>query len=319
MPQTTGKNDLFLNGLAKITDGLLAAMQKEADYPKYVNVRSTKKQREFEQGLENMRAVSRLPEGAAIPEMDYDPGYAQNYTQGQWAGRYSITEAMQQFAMGGFIEKLNKRLTLSTYQAKEIIGASYLDYGSTAQASVPFVGGAPLINSIGGDGVTLFNTAHPFRSDPTRTWTNKAAAYADISETSINTVFVDVAGWKDNNNAPLNINPKRIIHPVAQHQRFLKVQKSLLEPGSNNNAVNTSGMLFENLDNGLMLKWLVNANNWYAETTADQDDFGLQFYFGWEDMVKKGYDTHTWNSYVGVMFSLAHGANQLRTLYAVQA
>lgn len=319
MPQATSKWDAFLENTATIQDGLLKAMKKNADYTKYVNVKSTKKQTEREQDLEGMRAVGRLPESAAVPEMDFSPGWAQAYTQGQWAGRVCITIPMQEFSMGNFINTLVKRLRLSTYQAKEIIAATYLEFGDTAIASVPVVGGAPLINSIGGDGLTLFNTAHTFRSDAARTWTNKAAAYADLTPTAINTVYVDIAGWKDNNGAPLEIDPSSIIYPVALRQKYLITMKSLLDPATANNAINASTMLFSGgADAGLELKWLTSTADWYVKTTADQEDWGLKFYFGFEDMIRKGYDPHTLNYYIAILFSIAHGANALRSIYAVK-
>lgn len=322
---TTGQVNGLLRRVEKKLDGLLKDMYKESVYTKFMNVSGTQKYIETVQAYDNMRASQRIPEAAPYPDMDFRAGYSQKYQQNKFGARFSITKEIRQFDRTDIIGMGGKHLRLGTYKAKEIIGNDFLVYGNLAITSVPLIGGAPLINTIGGDGNPLFYQTHTFRSTGGVTWSNingpsNGSSYDDITEEGLNTMFVAVSTWTDNTGAPLAIKLQNIIHPPELTQKVYKLTKSVLQPGDNNNAVNSIPILLAGNKSPIANPWisaatLGNALDWYGMTDADQESFGLQWFVGWDDDVKTGNDDVNQNNFIAIDFSCATGANELRTLY----
>ena len=317
MPATTGQWQSFLNETAKVLQGAFKDLLTEAKYPQFMKVMSTKKWTEREQAIDNMQSLDRLPEDGVFPEMLPNEGWAKAYTQQGWGGRVSITIPMREFQTMDLIAVLIRQLKQAPNKTREIIGATYLEYGDTAISGVPVVGGAPLVDTIGGDGLTIFNTAHTFRQDPGgNTWSNLASSYVDLTEAGVIAVFDDVMGWKDNTNAPFNIKPIDIIYNTNKTAQYLKVRKSLLSPDNAGNAVNVSNMLMAG--GGVWNPWLTSQSDWYATTDADPETYGLKFWMGIMDRTYKGYDSNTQAYFISLCWWGAHGANELRTIYATK-
>lgn len=317
MPAVTGQWQLLVNETAKVLQGAWKDLLKDSKYTQFMEVMNTKKWTEREQSIDNMQALDRLPEGAVFPEMLPSEGWAKAYTQQGWGGRVSITIPMRTFQTVDAFAILARQLKQAPTKTRETIGATYLEYGDTALSGVPVVAGAPLVDTIGGDGLTIFNTAHTFRQNPGgSTWSNLASSYVDLTEAGVIAVFDDIMGWKDNTNAPFNTKPNDIIYNTNKTAQYLKVKKSLLEPGSGQNAINVTNELFAG--GGVWNPWLTSQNDWYATTDADPETYGLKFYMGIMDQTYKGYDQLTQNYFVALCWWGAHGANELRTIYGVK-
>lgn len=316
MVMETGRMNDWLNNQAKKLQGAYKDRMKDAIYPRFMEEMATKVFTEREQTVNAMRSLAATTENSPFEQLNLNMGWAQSYTQRRFTGRVDITIEMAEFQMANMMATLLNYLRLAPQDTREIIAATYLEYGDTALASVPFVGGRPLINSIGGDGLTLFNTAHTFRSDSTRTWANLAATYVDLTEAGVIAVYNDVAGWKDEYGHPFGIAPQDIIYPVNKTSQYLKVRKSLLEPGSAQNAINVTNDLFKG--GGTQSRWLTSTADWYVRTSADAETFGLKYYIGIRDRTYRGKDPNTQADYIGVIYMCADGANELRRIYAIK-
>lgn len=316
MVATTGTLKSFTEKAVQLTPGLMKSLETDAIYPQIVKQENTNQLTVRKQELENMGSFARWPEMAPFPILDMPEGFAKGLTQNAWAGRVLLSKQIEKFDQWDVAAALIRNLRYAGVKCFEIIGATYLEEGDTAQASVTQVGGAPLINSIGGDGSTLFATNHPFRSTTDLTWSNKAATYVDLDEDGIKAVYDVICGWKDNTGAPLNIMPTTIIYPVPLTQDFLKLQHSLLEPQTGNNAINSKNLMFKG--GGIQNKWLSSAVDWYAMTDADETSFSLYFLWGWKNDSFDGMDTNTQARFISLSSSLASGANVWRRMFGIK-
>jgi len=313
MALTSGQFRNYMDNCGAELTEINEDLDKNSYYRQFMDVGSATRQVERDNTIENMSAVTRFQEGSARGELDFNEGYPQSYMQAQWGGMVEITKVIKKFEMLGLLARLNGQLVRAMAKSKEVIGASFLEYGDVAIASVPLVGGEPIIKSIGGDGTELFGTAHTFKSGGP-TWSNKSASLLDLTETAIDTTYKDIMRWQDNTGAPLDVQMVGLIFPPEFRAKAHKVLNSLKEPATSNNAENAARVQIRNQT--LELKWLSSTTDWYVQTDATTG--GLQWLEGWGDEI----DTHavhprTGNECVTADYSAAYGANSLHSLYKV--
>ncbi|MBU2685637.1 MAG: hypothetical protein KKF27_20540 [Gammaproteobacteria bacterium] len=314
MPITTGNFQATMDSAVTQLTSWLEDANKTAKYNKIVRVDRAKKKVVREQDMEGMGALNLWPEGSPPAELDVQEGYGQSYTQHQYAGRVYFTKPIIKFGQDGLAATMLRYQRTGAMKVKEIICRTYLEEGNTAIASVSTVGNMPLINSIGGDGLTLFNASHTYRSDADRTWSNISTAGLDLTESTVNTVFTAIRHWTDNTGAPLDVMPTNIIFPPDLFQKFVKVRDAILEPATGNNAPNTYKDLMEGAAGGIQYQWLTSTTDWYVMTNASKNA-SIRFIFGWDDEVTKGKDTHLDMDFICVDFSIAHGGLAVRSHY----
>lgn len=316
MPITTGELSSFLKDNEKKMHRSTANLDKKSLFREWVNV-STRKEMSFEdRDIEDMGPIQMVPQGAAAPEMRIGEGFPQKYTQHFYGGLVEITEAMLEFDMYGLMDRLLEQLTLAEWKAMEELFTFYLVYGSTALASVPVVGGLPVINPIGADGVTLFNTAHTWKTS-SETWSNKFAAWAELTEDAVDSAYQLCAGWTTSDGAPMDISlQKLIVHP-SRYTKALKVLKSLKEPATDSNAINTARELMQNLS-VVVNRRLTTASTYFFKTSAKET--GINAFFGWRGKTNsESQHPRTGNKCVRISTAVAHGANSAQDLIEVAA
>ncbi len=320
MPITTGQMMSFLQGDAtKKLDGLLKDMQKEAVYPKYMKVWATNRIVETVQAYNNMREAQRIAEGAPYPDLNFQEGWNQKFTQAKFGCRVSVTEEMMYFDRMDIFARLVRQARMALFKAKEIIGTNYLVNADST--TPPIVSGSPLINTVGGDGKAVFATDHYWRGQDTSfTWANITNnSYADLTESGLNAIMLIGALWQDNTTQPLEINLDGIMIPDELRQKAYKLMKSTNEPADNNNAVNSIPELLKGSKTPIVNKRLNassmgDGNTWFATTDADPESFDLQWISGWDNKTWTGKDDNSQTMIQGMSFTTATGANELRGL-----
>jgi hypothetical protein len=145
----------------------------------------------------------------------------------------------------------------------------FIQYKETLCASI-FNTGTVADNSIGGDGLALFHTAHTYDGG---TWGNRPATDATLSETSlinaqtaIRTGFVDEAGLK-----AFFRSRKVLVHPnnEAVARRLLGAE---LRPGTMNNDPNVIGKMDgAGLSESNLIVWdfLTSSSAWFLLTNIE--------------------------------------------------
>lgn len=313
MPATTGQELFLKQAEVKLTDSL-QKLDKEAYYRKVCAVQSANTKIQRVQELENMSALARRIEGAPIQELDFLPGYAQQFIQIEYAGKVVMTFQMKTFQQYDLFGRLSAQLKNASAKTPDLIFAVLLEYGDVALASVPTIGnGEPIINSLGGDGLTLFHATHTFKSDGERTWSNKYTTSQTLDETSVGAIRTQIRRWKDNTGAPFNYKITKFILPPDKMQDYWRLAKSTNQPATNNNAVNTFPYMAP--DSVIEMPLLQDTTDWYVCTDAP-DEGKIQFFEGY-NKTKSYEDDHIDSSVIATMRSFSIGANRLRGILKV--
>lgn len=164
------------------------------------------------------------PEGGPVT---YDAGgeaYTSRYVHETIALAFAITEEAEEDGLYGDLgSKYARALARSMTHTKEVKGAAILNNGFNA--AFP-----------GGDGVSLFNTAHPLWGGGTQS--NTFTTQADLSETSLEEACIQISKWVDERGIPIAHMPLRLICPPDLCFVAERIMKTPNRPGSADNDIN---------------------------------------------------------------------------------
>jgi hypothetical protein len=171
-------------------------------------------------------------EGAGI---EYDEGaesYVARYNHETIALAFSITEEAEEDGLYGALgSKYAKALARSLQHTKEVKGSNILNNGFDPAF-------------VGGDGVSLFSTAHPLWGGGTQS--NKLATPADLSEASIEEAIIQIADWVDERGIPVAVMAECLVIPTELQFIAERILASPYRSGTGDNDVNalkSTGML----------------------------------------------------------------------------
>jgi hypothetical protein len=144
-------------------------------------------------------------------------------------------------------------LANSFNQFKEINAANVLNNITTYDATV------------GGDGVSLSNTAHPVDG---ATVANTFATQLDLNETSLIQACLNIRqNFVDEANLKINARAERLIVPVALTAVAERLMKTELRPGTANNDVNAIISMPGGIREYMVHDYLTSAFAWFVQTT----------------------------------------------------
>ena len=226
--------------LKELLPGLNALFGLE--YKKYENeheaiYETETSERSFEEELKlsGFGAAGVKNEGSAIRYDNAQEAWAARYNHETIAMGFSITEeAMEDNLYDSLSSRYTKALARSMAYTKQVKSAYPLNNG--------FPGGA----FVGGDGVTLFNTAHPLVSGGTNSNTQSTAA--DLNETSLEAAVIQIAGFKDERGLLIAARPRKLIvppGPMFVATRLLETELRTATADNDINAIKTNGTIPE--------------------------------------------------------------------------
>jgi len=173
--------------------------------------------------LQGFGSAPTKDEGAAI---SYDTGSQ------QWTARYqhetvalafSITEEAEEDGQYGSIaSRYTKALARSMASTKEIKAANVLNNAQTAGFT-------------GGDGVVLLSASHPTTAG---NQSNVLATAADLSETSLESILIQIADMKDDRGLRIAAQGTQLIIPTAYTFVAERLLESQLRTGTADNDIN---------------------------------------------------------------------------------
>jgi hypothetical protein len=134
---------------------------------------------------------------------------------------------------------------------KQVKAASVLNYGFSS-------------SYVGGDGVSLFNTAHPLISGGTNS--NRPSTGADLNETSLEAAVIQIAGWTDERGLLIAAKPRKLIVPPALMFVATRLLETELRVGTNDNDINAiknNGAIPEGYT---VNHYLTDTNAWFLTT-----------------------------------------------------
>ena len=216
------------NQLHQLLPGLNALFGEE--YQSYDNeheqIYSTENsERSFEEELKisGFGAAPVKAEGSQILYDTAQESFVARYTHETIAMGFAVTEeAMED----------NLYVSLSGRYTKALARA--MAYTKQVKAMAPLNLGFTTFNS--GDGVSLFNTAHPLVSGGTNS--NRPAVGADLNEASLEDAIIQIGGWTDERGLKIAAQARKLIVPSALQFVATRLLKSEYQPGSANNDVN---------------------------------------------------------------------------------
>jgi hypothetical protein len=226
--------------LKELLPGLNALFGLE--YKKYENeheavYETETSERSFEEELKlsGFGAATVKGEGTALRYDNAQEAWSARYNHETIAMGFSITEeAMEDNLYDSLSSRYTKALARSMAYTKQVKSAYPLNNG--------FSGGA----FVGGDGVTLFNTAHPLVSGGTNSNTQSTAA--DLNETSLEAAVIQIAAFKDERGLLIAARPRKLIVPPSLMfvaTRLLETELRVGTADNDINAIKTNGTIPE--------------------------------------------------------------------------
>lgn len=242
--------------LKELLPGLNALFGLE--YAKYENEHSEiyeteSSERSFEEEvkLSGFAAAPVKPEGSAISYDNAQESFTARYNHETVAMGFSITEeAMEDNLYDSLSARYTKALARAMAYTKQVKAASLLNTGFTTFQS--------------GDGVTLFNTAHPTVAGGNNG--NRPTVDADLNETSLEQAVIDIAAYKDERGLLIAARPRKLIVPPSLMfvaTRLLQTENRVGTADNDLNALKTNGSI---PDGYRVNHYLTDNDAWFLTT-----------------------------------------------------
>lgn len=242
--------------LKELLPGLNALFGLE--YDKYENehaeiyeTETSERSFEEEQKLSGFGAAPVKSEGAAISYDNAQEAFTARYTHETVAMGFSITEeAIEDNLYDSLSARYTRALARAMAYTKQVKAAALLNNGFTSY--------------VGGDGVTLFNTAHPTVSGATNG--NRPGTDADLNETSLEQAVIDIAGFVDERGLLIAAKPRKLIVPPSLMfvaTRLLQTEMRVGTADNDLNALRTNGSIPEGYS---VNHYLTDNDAWFLKT-----------------------------------------------------
>ena len=193
-------------------------------------------------------------EGSAIAYDNAQEAWTARYNHETIALGFSLTEeAVEDNLYDTLSARYTKALARSMANTKQVKAANVLNNGFNTGGSYN-----------GGDGVSLFNTAHPLVSGGTNS--NTQSTPADLNETSLENAVIQIAGWTDERGLLIAAKPRKLVIPPALQfvaTRLLETELRVATADNDINAINNNGAIPE----GYAINHFLTDTNAYFLTT----------------------------------------------------
>lgn len=195
----------------------------EDEHEMLYETESSERSFEEEVKLSGFGAAPVKNEGDAITYDSAQEHFTARYTHETIAMGFSITEeAMEDNLYDSLSGRYTKALARAMAYTKQVKGAALLNNGFTTYNS--------------GDGVTLFNSAHPLVSGGTNA--NTPAVQVDLNETALEDAVIQIAAWTDERGLLISARPRKLIVPPALQFVATRILESDQRVGTADNDIN---------------------------------------------------------------------------------
>ena len=207
---------------------------------------------EEETKLSGFSAAPVKNEGQAIAYDNAQEAWTARYNHETIAMGFSITEeAMEDNLYDSLSTRYTKALARAMAYSKQVKAANILNNGFNA--AFP-----------GGDGVSLFSTAHPLVSGGTNS--NRPTVASDLNETSLENAVIQIAAWTDERGLLIAAKPRKLIVPPALMFVTTRLLETNLRVGTTDNDINAlknNGAIPEGYT---VNHFLTDPNAWFLTT-----------------------------------------------------
>jgi len=206
--------------------------QYEQEHAEIYTTESSDRAFEEEVMLSGFAQAKVKSEGSGVAFDNAQETFTARYTNETIALAFAITEeAIEDNLYDRLASRYTKALARSMASTKNVKGAS------------PLNNGQPGGSFTSGDGVTLFNTAHPTVAG---TFSNTLATASDLNETSLEQALIDINAFTDERGLKIAAKGVKMIIPSALQfvaERLMKSQGRTSTADNDINAVRSMGMI----------------------------------------------------------------------------
>jgi len=213
---------------------------------------SSERSFEEETKLSGFSAAPVKNEGTAIRYDNAQEAWTARYNHETIALGFSLTEeAVEDNLYDSLSARYTKALARGMAYTKQVKAANVLNNGFNS-------------GYVGGDGVSLFSTAHPLISGGTNS--NTPATAADLNETSLENAVIQIAAWTDERGLLIAAKPRKLIVPPALMfvaTRLLETELRVSTADNDINALKNNGSIPEGY---AINHFLTDSNAWFLTT-----------------------------------------------------
>jgi len=200
-------------------------------------------------------AAPQLPDGTPVTYQQGGVLFLQRYVYKVYGLAFALTKVLVEDGDHIRLGQVYARhLAQSLVETKELLCANILN--TAFNSSYP-----------GGDGVSLINTAHPIVNG---TFSNQLATAANLSQTSLEQMLIQIRQAVDNNGKKIRLVPRQLVVAPGNIFQAEVLLKSVLRTGNANNDINpvkSIGLLDEG---AAVLSRLTNASAFWVQTDAPE-------------------------------------------------
>jgi hypothetical protein len=200
-------------------------------------------------------AAPQLPDGSPVTYQQGGVLFLQRYVYQVFGLAFALTRVLVEdgdhIRLG---QVYAKHLAQSLVETKELLCANILNRAFNS-------------SYVGGDGVSLINTAHPIASG---SFSNQLATAAALSQTSLEQMLIQIRQAVDNNGKKIRLQPLKIVVAPGNVFQAEVLLKSVLRTGTANNDINpikSIGLLPEGAS---VISRLTSSTNWWIQTDAPE-------------------------------------------------
>lgn len=232
-------------------------------------------QRLFEKMFDVKSSDKNYEEDVEVPGFGYAPvkpqGSAIIYdtTQQQTVSRYQHVA----YALGFIVT--HEEMMDNLYEKKGFNGTRALSRSlrhTVEQVAANVYNRSFDTNFAGGDGKPLFSASHP---TPSGNQSNLLTA-ADLSEASLEDAVITIMNAVDARGLKISLQPKSLHIATGNVFEAQRILKSILTPGTGNNAINALNSMGMFPDGAMVNPYLSDADAFFIRTDADE---GMVFFW----------------------------------------
>ena len=226
------------------------------EWDKIFDSSTSRKNFELDQQMEGFGLAAEKPEGQDIEFDSASQGFTPQYKHITAAKGFIITMEALMDELYGVFSKRARALAFGMTQFKEITGANILNNGFDSNFTMP-----------GGDGLELFSLVHV--NGPTGgTFSNELTVAADLSESSLEDLLIQIANAKDPRGLNIALTPVRLIVPTELAFETQRIMGSVLQNDTANNATNAIRDMNAIPGGHVVNHYLTDTDAWFVKTNS---------------------------------------------------
>jgi hypothetical protein len=205
-------------------------------------------------------AAPQLPDGQPVTYQQGGVLFVKRYYYQVFGLAYALTKIL--IEDGDHIRigtVFAEHLAQSLMETKETLAANVLNFAFNPSPPQP--------QYVGGDGVSLINTAHPIQLG---TFSNQLNAAAALSQTSLEQMLIQVRSAVDNNGKKIRLEPRKLVGAPSNILQAEVLLKSVLRTGTTNNDINPVKSMGLLEAEPAIISRLTSPTAWWILTDAPQ-------------------------------------------------